>query len=554
MLPVEQPFKTYTGLDGKPLDNGYVYFGQPHEDPITKPVTVYWDAAGTKPAAQPLRTVGGYIMNNGTPANLFFDGAYSELVQDKKQQQVFYARTSDDFSIATTVLTFLANIAAKTGASLMGFAQAGIGAIKRTVLDELRDNVSIKQYGAVGDGVADDSDEILAAAAYARQARKALRINAGTYQVSKPIDFSGMTVFGDGTMNSVIKATAAQFDVVTTTGNTSLRDFQIHGGWDGATAGQLGHAVAATAAAGSYPYNVHLDNLRILNAKKDGVYIARGGYSSINRCKINACGLHAIELYGSGPGNYCTTVHIGGMTTASDCPNGYGLMMTNAQNISTAGVISEYTKGIHTSGSDNRAIALRSYYQEWTSGGLFFSTDGSGIGLLVEGCFGGGHAMQELPSWESVRLDCNTNLVECSSTANTGRAQLVISGELVQAAGFTGDFTVCSFSLKPGAWEVSASLQSNTASAPGVGKMTRMAFRVTTDNTQSGYAPATNGNFAECADMVDFQTATDIPARLSSNYIFRNNTGAPVTLYLRAYFASTAGIFATKGALRAVKM
>ena len=29
MLPVEQPFKTYTGLDGKPLNNGSVYFGLP---------------------------------------------------------------------------------------------------------------------------------------------------------------------------------------------------------------------------------------------------------------------------------------------------------------------------------------------------------------------------------------------------------------------------------------------------------------------------------------------------------------------------------------------
>lgn len=43
MLPVESPFKTYTGLDGKPLNNGYVYFGLPNQNPITAPVTVYWD-------------------------------------------------------------------------------------------------------------------------------------------------------------------------------------------------------------------------------------------------------------------------------------------------------------------------------------------------------------------------------------------------------------------------------------------------------------------------------------------------------------------------------
>jgi hypothetical protein len=144
MLPVEQPFKTYTDLDGHPLDNGYVYFGQPNQNPITAPVTVYWDAAGTQPAAQPLRTENGYVVRvrGGTPANVFFDAAYSELVQDKHGRQVFYARTSDDFSIATTVLSFIANLAASTGASLIGFLQSGAGAVARTLLDRGRDTVS----------------------------------------------------------------------------------------------------------------------------------------------------------------------------------------------------------------------------------------------------------------------------------------------------------------------------------------------------------------------------------------------------------------------------
>lgn len=123
MLPVEQPFKTYIGLDGKPLDGGYIYFGQPGQNPITAPVTVYWDAAGTQPAFQPLRTINGYIVNKaGAPANIFYGGAYSELVLDKHERQVFYARTSDEFSIATAVLSFISNLAASTGGSLIGLS------------------------------------------------------------------------------------------------------------------------------------------------------------------------------------------------------------------------------------------------------------------------------------------------------------------------------------------------------------------------------------------------------------------------------------------------
>jgi hypothetical protein len=122
MLPVEQPFKTYTGLDGKPLDNGYVYFGEPDQDPITHPVTVYWDAAGTLPAAQPLRTVNGYIMRAGTPANVFYNGLYSELVRDSKSSQVFYAPQSSVFSIASVVQDFIEDLAAPLGAVLVGSA------------------------------------------------------------------------------------------------------------------------------------------------------------------------------------------------------------------------------------------------------------------------------------------------------------------------------------------------------------------------------------------------------------------------------------------------
>lgn len=169
MLPVEQPFKTYTDLDGKPLDNGYVHFGEPNQNPITKPITVFWDPEGTQPALQPLRTINGYIMRAGTPANVFYDGAYSELVLDRKKRQVFYSRTSDEFSLAAVVL----NLAKSVGSSLMGFLQAGVGAVLRTVQDKLRERVSVKDFGAMGDGGINDT------AAFTR----ARAVSSGAYHI-----------------------------------------------------------------------------------------------------------------------------------------------------------------------------------------------------------------------------------------------------------------------------------------------------------------------------------------------------------------------------------
>ena len=44
-----------------------------------------------------------------------------------------------------------------------GFIQSGTGAVQRTVENKLKDTVSVKDFGAVGDGVADDTAAIQAA-------------------------------------------------------------------------------------------------------------------------------------------------------------------------------------------------------------------------------------------------------------------------------------------------------------------------------------------------------------------------------------------------------
>jgi hypothetical protein len=57
-------------------------------------------------------------------------------------------------------------LAASSGAGLVGWIANALGAVVRSVRDRLRDTVSLKDFGAIGDGVANDTAAITAALAY----------------------------------------------------------------------------------------------------------------------------------------------------------------------------------------------------------------------------------------------------------------------------------------------------------------------------------------------------------------------------------------------------
>lgn len=206
MLPVETPFKVYTGRDGKPLDRAYVYFGVANQNPITAPVTVYWDAAGTQPALQPLRTENGYIMRAGTPANVFVAGAYSEIVQDSKRRQVFYSRTSNDYSIADAILALFA---AFGGSSLISYISSVAGSLKRSLQSVFREQIRLLDFIPEAEHAAilahtstyDASDEIISAlaAAGALTGGGTVHASRGKFRCTKEIPFpNNVHLVGEG--------------------------------------------------------------------------------------------------------------------------------------------------------------------------------------------------------------------------------------------------------------------------------------------------------------------------------------------------------------------
>lgn len=88
MSEILPPFPLFTDVDGSPLENGYLYIGTVNLNPEVNPINVYWDAALTIPAAQPIRTINGYPARFGTPSMIHIDNPYSLTIKDKNQALV----------------------------------------------------------------------------------------------------------------------------------------------------------------------------------------------------------------------------------------------------------------------------------------------------------------------------------------------------------------------------------------------------------------------------------------------------------------------------------
>lgn len=141
--------------NGDPLTGGKLYT---YAAGTTTPLAAYTTSAGNVAHANPI------ILDAAgrTPSG-------GEIWLTDAVDYKFVLATSTDVvlgtfdNVAGNASGIFAALAASSGSSLIGFLQAGAGAQLRTVQSKLRDVVSVKDFGAVGDGVADDTAAIQAA-------------------------------------------------------------------------------------------------------------------------------------------------------------------------------------------------------------------------------------------------------------------------------------------------------------------------------------------------------------------------------------------------------
>lgn len=100
----------------------------------------------------------------------------------------------------------------------------------RAIRDKLGDVVSVKDFGAKGDGVSDDSTALQAALSNAR----AVYVPPGTYRIAHTLTVGyGQTLFGAG-QSSIIRGASNAFDLIhLPDGYASLRDLRLEKGLAG---------------------------------------------------------------------------------------------------------------------------------------------------------------------------------------------------------------------------------------------------------------------------------------------------------------------------------
>jgi hypothetical protein len=153
-------------------------------------------------------------------------------------------------------------------ASQVTYNPAGTGAVATNVQAKLRQYVSVMDFGAIGDGVANDTTAIQAALT----AHKNVHFPAGTYKITSALILdNNHCLLGDGIgVTTINQVTADQYG----TSATSKTEIYI----SGITLNGTNSGIA------------------------DGFYFTQCSYCVVELCEINVFGHHGINFYRS---NYC---------------------------------------------------------------------------------------------------------------------------------------------------------------------------------------------------------------------------------------------------------
>lgn len=240
------------------------------------------------------------------------------------------------------------------GSAYMGFLQSGGSAVARTVQAKLRDTVSVKDFGAVGNGIADDTAAFqVAVNALANNGGGTLYVPAGTYKLTDTITINRSicvagesiqstylhlyvstakpAIYFDGTANIIfgggvsnmwitcdkgtvagdgIKLKATTPSAITT---AAIRDVVVYSARDG---------IVLEGTSASEVYMNTVENVKVVgaplvagvNSLRYGFYANAASYNSFRNCEATNIGNAGFAFYVSGLGTYFNNITTDGVS------------------------------------------------------------------------------------------------------------------------------------------------------------------------------------------------------------------------------------------------
>lgn len=266
--------QAFTDL-GAPLVGGRLYT---YAYGTTTQKTAYTDHAAAVPHTYTSDGLGGqYIALNSRgelPAPLYLSGGSYDLALKTSAGATVWTRRADP------VWDIVNDLSGNTGSSLVGFKQSATGAVDRTVQDKLRETVSVKDFGAKGDGTTDDT----AAIQLAINAGNSVFFPPGTYKYSTLAVSNAVKLIGSGVGISILQAS------VTNTTNISVTTSNIF------EVSDMTFNTSVTALAGSVisvspsvsPNAFSVFKRLAFNNAYTAISLTAAGFANISDCYFNA--------------------------------------------------------------------------------------------------------------------------------------------------------------------------------------------------------------------------------------------------------------------------
>lgn len=294
--------------NGNPLAGGKVYT---YSAGTTTPLATYTDRTGSTPNTNPI------VLDSAgrTPYQVWSTEGllYKYIVSSSADVQI---RSWDNIGGSVVASDLAANLAAPAGASLVGYQPSG-GTVT-TVQAKLRESVSVKDFGATGNGITDDTVTIQAAI---NSNPGRLYFPPGTYIVSSLSIPYNLVVYGAGDAsvvkrkantdtNSPAPLSAALFNITSHNIEVSFQDMRL----DGNEVNQIayepyGYLIRATNLVGliTSKLSVYCDGITFIDATQCCVWMD-GNTASLGLEEVKITGCRFINgRYGLAQGNVNVT-------------------------------------------------------------------------------------------------------------------------------------------------------------------------------------------------------------------------------------------------------